>query len=302
MNITAPKPGYWRSSPTLETFSECILPESCLGGNSTNPLGSCASGYRGILCNDCEWGYSRKGGTECSECPAIQWNVIQFGLLLTTLVLLVLFLVRATLLSVHTKRPLYQVFLKIFLNHFQLLAAVAQIDFKWPPMIQEIISAQKVIAEIPIRMLSVDCLMMDIFPNEESSLRLNYVRLILFTLMPFIIAIISSLFWCCWGRLKHTHPKIRGDKSTATTIIVLFLFYPSIVSIIAKSVNCIKVEDTYRLFDDLEEECFTGTHLLIFLTVSLPALTAWAAGIPVFAMFKLVTNLKFLAYIKSLST
>ena len=39
MNNTAPKPGYWRSQPTLEIFTACTRPESCLGGNSTDPLG-----------------------------------------------------------------------------------------------------------------------------------------------------------------------------------------------------------------------------------------------------------------------
>ena len=32
MNNTAPSPGYWRSGPTLEVFTPCLRPESCLGG------------------------------------------------------------------------------------------------------------------------------------------------------------------------------------------------------------------------------------------------------------------------------
>ena len=45
MNSTTPKPGYWRSGPVVETFTECIRPESCLGGNETDPLGQCEEGY-----------------------------------------------------------------------------------------------------------------------------------------------------------------------------------------------------------------------------------------------------------------
>ena len=184
------------------------------------------------------------------------------------------------------------------MNHFQILAAVAQIDFKWPAVIQTVLASQQGVADGPSRILSVDCIMMDLFPGSEPSLRLNYVRLILFTLMPLLIVGFSSCFWGCWGRIKRIHPKTRSDKSTATTIIVLFLFYPTIVSIIAKSINCIKIEETSRLFDDLEEECYVGTHLLIVLTVSVPGLIAWAAGIPVFALFKLFTNVKALDKIK----
>lgn len=52
-NITAPKPTYWRSSPTLEIYTPCTRPESCLGGNKTDALGQCEFGYQGILCSDC---------------------------------------------------------------------------------------------------------------------------------------------------------------------------------------------------------------------------------------------------------
>jgi hypothetical protein len=45
MNHTAPKPGYWRQNATDETYWECPRPESCLGGNSTNPYGECDVGY-----------------------------------------------------------------------------------------------------------------------------------------------------------------------------------------------------------------------------------------------------------------
>ena len=38
-NITTPKPTFWRSKPNLEIYTLCIRPESCLGGNKTDPLG-----------------------------------------------------------------------------------------------------------------------------------------------------------------------------------------------------------------------------------------------------------------------
>ena len=76
------------------------------------------------------------------------------------------------------------------------------------------------------------------------------------------------------------------------------MFYPTIVSIIAKSVNCINIEGEKRLFDDLEEICFEGMHLLIVITVSLPGLLAWAIGIPIYALVKLFRNVTALEEIK----
>jgi len=86
-------------------------------------------------------------------------------------------------------------------------------------------------------------------------------------------------------------PQDRIDKTVATAVIVLFLFYPTIVKKMAQSVNCVNIEGVDRLYNDLEEECFTGTHFWVFFFVSLPALLAWAVGIPVFALIMLRRNL-----------
>ena len=56
-------------------------------------------------------------------------------LVLVGVIIIISFLVRSTLGGVELKQPLQSVFLKIFLNHFQILAAVSQIDFKWPSLI-----------------------------------------------------------------------------------------------------------------------------------------------------------------------
>ena len=81
MNITAPRPGYWRSHATGEEFTACTRPESCLGGNETDPIGQCDTGYTGILCADCQQGFSRAGQT-CSECPDVVINILLFCALL----------------------------------------------------------------------------------------------------------------------------------------------------------------------------------------------------------------------------
>lgn len=70
------------------------------------------------------------------------------------------------------------------------------------------------------------------------------------------------------------------DKTISTIAIVWFLFYPTIVSYLAKSINCTKIEDTYRLYDDLEQECFTGRHMSVVYTISIPGLILWAFGVP----------------------
>ena len=65
--------------------------------------------------------------------------------------------------------------------------------------------------------------------------------------------------------------------------------------------NCVNIEGELRLFDDLEELCYTGSHLMIVLTVSLPGLIGWAAGIPIYALIKLNRNMEDLAELKKIA-
>ena len=74
------------------------------------------------------------------------------------LILVIALLVRSTLGGVDAQKPLYQVLLKIFLNHFQILAAVSSIDFKWPKLIQTVLKSQQGIADGPSRVVNVDCI------------------------------------------------------------------------------------------------------------------------------------------------
>ena len=117
MNITAPKPGYWRSNSTSEIFTPCLRTESCLGGNETDAIGQCETGYKGILCADCQTGYS-KVGLNCTLCPEVGMNIVIFICLMIAVIGVVVLMVKSTLGGLTAKKPLYSVLLKIFMNHF----------------------------------------------------------------------------------------------------------------------------------------------------------------------------------------
>lgn len=148
MNKTAPKASYWRSRPKVEEYEDCPRPESCLGGDENNPLGDCAEGYRGILCTNCAPGHNRSG-FRCNKCPSMIGNIAIFFVMFVALVIVIALLVKTTLGGVEVKKPLYSVYYKIFMNHFQILGAVAQIQFNWPAIIQQILSAQQQMADSP---------------------------------------------------------------------------------------------------------------------------------------------------------
>lgn len=70
-------------------FFNCFNEQACLGshtGPHYDPQGSCHEGYTGVLCGQCEEGFTRNSRFECSKCPPFGTNVI---LLVTFLLLLI---------------------------------------------------------------------------------------------------------------------------------------------------------------------------------------------------------------------
>ena len=77
----------------------------------------------------------------------------------------------------------------------------------------------------------------------------------------------------------------RVDYTISTIAIIWFIFYPTIVQYLASSINCVDIEDEWRLYDDLEEVCWQGIHMKVVWSISLPGLVLWAFGMPLFGLF-----------------
>ena len=135
-NITTPKDNYWRTGPLSENYYQCFRPESCLEGNWENPLGVCEEGYDGIMCANCVGDYYRTDRFTCKECPDPFTNMMTTLITAIVLIVIIVFLVQSSIDGSNRKKPLYSVYLKIFLNHYQLLQVISSIDFTWPEEIQ----------------------------------------------------------------------------------------------------------------------------------------------------------------------
>ena len=120
-NSTAPVETFWRSSPTSINYIECYNPKACLAGDEAAPLGKCAEGYDGILCANCVGRYRRNGAFVCTECSEAGVNIVISSLYLLALVVAVIMLVRVSMRGSNQIKPLSSVYIKIFLNHFQML-------------------------------------------------------------------------------------------------------------------------------------------------------------------------------------
>ncbi len=82
-----------------------------------DPRGTCSAGYQGILCSDCQAGYSITGSFECSKCPEYIQNIMRLTALILAAVIVVVFMIRSTLNGALEKKNVTSIFQKILLNH-----------------------------------------------------------------------------------------------------------------------------------------------------------------------------------------
>ncbi|CDW71619.1 UNKNOWN [Stylonychia lemnae] len=78
-----PLPGFWRKNNLTSTFIKCMHYSACLGmiPPINDPMGSCSIGYQGVLCADCQIGYSRQNQYACQLsfcCFGIWFILIKF--------------------------------------------------------------------------------------------------------------------------------------------------------------------------------------------------------------------------------
>eukprot|EP00347_Sterkiella_histriomuscorum_P010863 403374635 len=146
--VFGPKPGYWRKSNVTSTIVQCSYELACLGmvEPNNNPIGDCAQGYSGVICSDCMVGYSRTGENKCGKCPDYIINIVRLIFIIIALILLIILLIRSTLQGALNKRNITNIFMKILLNHFQLIMLTASFDFEWSQQTQEFFTGSKQVA------------------------------------------------------------------------------------------------------------------------------------------------------------
>lgn len=65
------------------------------------------------------------------------------------------------------------------------------------------------------------------------------------------------------------------------------LFYPSLTRMVVEGFNCMEIEGIRRLYKDLEQECWKGSHLTAVKWLFIPTLVIWVLGFPIATLIML---------------
>ena len=141
-------------------------------------------------------------------------------------------MVRSTLSGALDRKDIQSVYIKILLNHVQLISIIATFDFRWSPQIVDMFDVARPITEVSTTLFSFDCLIDGRTTDDDtSSMRTYYKKMIIYAVLPVALAVFSIIFWRIYYCIRRqTENGQLYSRAVATVIIMFFNFHPSIVT------------------------------------------------------------------------
>eukprot|EP00347_Sterkiella_histriomuscorum_P005934 403354704 len=298
-----PRPGFWRKSNISTTIIQCLYKPACLGtlNDQQSPMGECQAGYQGILCADCEPGFSRTGDHKCSKCPDKTANSFRLIVIGIAVFLLLIFLVRSTLNSATQKNNITNIYMKILLNHFQLIMITATFDINWSEEIKDFFTETNSVATATSQIFSVDCFLdgreeftdknviqTEYVPySDYGTIRVFFLKLVMIGALPLILIMGCFIGWSLYKVFLRVQIDVLS-RTISSVVISLFLAHPSIVQYMFNDFKCKDIEGEQRVYSDLEVTCWDVQHYIYSYFVALPSIIVWGLGIPFFALILLL--------------
>lgn len=106
-------------------------------------------------------------------------------------------MIRSTLSGALQRKNIQAVYIKILMNHLQLIVLTASFDFDWPKRILKLFNTTKPVAQVSDQIISFDCFL-DQRSNGSTGgnlIRLYYQKMIMYALLPIVMAICCYMFW-----------------------------------------------------------------------------------------------------------
>lgn len=189
----------------------------------------------------------------------------------------VVVVVYSTLKARSDNRFKFNVLFRVLVSHIQMMAITVTLDFSWPDALDKALGGFLPIANLGTRFISLDCFIdaRKADGTGENPLPLLFVRAIVFATLPAVVLGLVWGFWTArfsWVIRKHNvtikedaadvveEGRIKSSRITSTSIVVMFLIYPSIIKGLSDLFLCDDVAGKTRLVKALDTECYTGKH------------------------------------------
>ncbi|EAR86226.2 transmembrane protein, putative (macronuclear) [Tetrahymena thermophila SB210] len=295
------KDGYWRESVLIDQIYQCQS-YGC-SETQTDTFDRCLKGYLGPLCDSCDgskqiWGQQYgKQGKYCLLCKEIKFQYIYFSIILISYAIYLLIciqdLVEQNILIVKlillkkinvllTSKSISQgeavtIWMKIFIHYIQIISLIFSLQINFPFELSAPI--QSFGDPLNLTITSLDCL---ILTNQQYPIWLHrIVTQIVNLIIQYIIVTLFYRFFYIQRNYKQYIKKKLQKICLQTSFMIFYLFYqPSISNLIFSGIFCRQIGDKYYLIQDLSQQCYTNTHMIILFSIIIPLCLLWCFIIP----------------------
>ncbi|EAR97767.3 transmembrane protein, putative (macronuclear) [Tetrahymena thermophila SB210] len=303
------KNGYWRENIQTDQILFCHFnPSSCLP-ESKNSKDYCLEGYRGPLCYTCDtygelWGkhYSEMFGSgKCYECEGSFALVITENIMIYISIFFYIFVILKNIIrKLQAKLAGYfinkanilflgstlrqsdkpQIVSKILTDHLQILSLISCFSFSLPNYFKTPIQLSG--NSLSVTSKSIDCLLSK-YPILQP---LWFYQFLWSLILPFSLFFFYLIYGVCQKYIKKN--KIVLNYLNTACIFIYLYFFPMVIILLSRSLNCIQIGDKSYLDLDINIRCFDPKyHKPFIFYLSLPLLFIWAIIIPLFLFIKI---------------
>jgi hypothetical protein len=90
--------------------------------------------------------------------------------------------------------------------------------------------------------------------TDNAIIPIFFQKLIILALQPIFFLIVCIAFWTIVS-IYYSGVEYRA-KLISTMIVILFIVHPDIADIMFSSFNCVKVDDKYRMTQNIRSVCY----------------------------------------------
>lgn len=186
-----------------------------------------------------------------------------------------------------SKNPSNSLYLKILLDHIQLLAITQNIPRNVPGYFKDVSSAQSNSIFFPSQIMSFDCFVNKSRNREESTL---FIRTVLIALLPFGVLLANGIYWTIKSILSKNNNSF--NKFVASLVVSMFFVHPIIINSMAKIFSCFQIDDEYYMIADMKLNCFNSDHYFYIFYIVVPTFLIWGVLFPSFCCFRIYKRRK----------
>ena len=293
--------GFWRLSNFSDNVIDCQLSKSnCIGGL----ISSFSDMFYGPLCRTCPIRYYNINNQYCLYCEDQVWNVVRVISMMILLFIAITVLIKSTfdnnkifdmLKESNPNRiilesnllhfiDLQSFYIKILVNWIQLSSLLYIIPLGWPQFVLEFLSLFSFFSSISTKFMAFECL----FSQDGYGDWKPYVRPLAVNLMPFVLVIMTVIFWKIYQRLKRE--KEIYDKIYASLLGIYMMMQQNILNECASSLFCIQINGVNVLKNEPLYSCDSDLHYYMKSLFLWPMFMLWSFLLPLIILAYLFKN------------